>query len=464
MQRVFLIICAVVTVGGCLDVYLELKQHPIPKDEDVGEPLILTPLIESGQIEFAKEKAAVKHDEMMNISSYSGFFTVNKTYNSNLFFWFIEAETNPESAPVVLWLQGGPGSTSMIGLFAENGPFSVTSNITLDFRKYSWHKNHSVIYLDNPVAAGYSFTNSDDGYADDAIDIGQGILSMLIQFFDLFPQYQRNEFYVTGESYAGKYIPVIGSLINAHNNNIEVKINLKGLAIGNGLVDPYHQLEFGDYLYQIGLIDDNGRNQFHALENEARALIKQANYLEAFKVFQKIIFRNKPGISSLFQDLTGFNGHYNFLTTEDSHSSTYFSKWIQRRDVRKAIHVGNLTFSSRSNPVALHLRSDFPKSVTPYLIDSLRHYKVLIYNGQLDIIAAYPMTVNYLRHLGWPSIADYKIAPRKKWYSGGELAGYTKSVGNLTEILVRNAGHMVPKDQPMWAWDMITRFTHGESF
>ena len=46
----------------------------------------------------------------------------------------------------------------------------------------------------------------------------------------------------------------------------------------------------------------------------------------------------------------------------------------------------------------------------------------------------------------------------------GELAGYAKQVGNLTVALVRNAGHMVPHDQPLWAFDLINRFTSGKKF
>lgn len=68
-----------------------------------------------------------------------------------MFFWYFPAQANSETAPVVLWLQGGPGASSLIGLFGENGPFSVKTKHGLKLRKYSWTVNHNVIYIDNPV-------------------------------------------------------------------------------------------------------------------------------------------------------------------------------------------------------------------------------------------------------------------------------------------------------------------------
>ncbi|KAF6214644.1 hypothetical protein GE061_009387 [Apolygus lucorum] len=75
-------------------------------------------------------------------------------------------------------------------------------------------------------------------------------------------------------------------------------------------------------------------------------------------------------------------------------------------------------------------------------------YKVLLYSGQLDIICAYPLTMNYVRKLKWKGAKDYSEAVRQIWYVGSDVAGYSKSAGNFTELLVRDAGHMVPGDQP----------------
>lgn len=452
------------SASGFLNVYSRLKEFPCHGGEDVGTPLFLTPLIENGKIEEARLKATVLHKEMDDVSSYSGYFTVNKEYNSNLFFWFFPAVHNPKTAPVVLWLQGGPGATSMFGLFMENGPFSVTDKIILKKRKYSWNMAHNVIYIDNPVGTGYSFTDDKKGYATNETHVGRDIHTALQQFFLLFPELQSNDFFVTGESYAGKYVPAVSHAIKDFNIKAKTKINLKGLAIGNGLCDPENQLLYSDYLYQIGLIDLNGKEKFQMYEQKGRDLIKKKKYVEAFEIFDVLLNGDLNGTPSLFYNLTGFDYYFNYLVVKDNNDSDYLSEWIQRSDVRRAIHVGNNTFHYETSTVEEYLKGDVMRSIAVLLTDLLEHYRVLIYNGQLDIIVAYPLTENFLQHLQWSGAKKYVTAPRKIWKVGEELAGYTKTVDNLTEVLVRNAGHMVPSDQPKWALDLITRFTYNKRF
>ncbi|KAJ9586803.1 hypothetical protein L9F63_019589 [Diploptera punctata] len=98
-------------------------------------------------------------------------------------------------------------------------------------------------------------------------------------------------------------------------------------------------------------------------------------------------------------------------------------------------------------------------SVKPYLEVLLDNHRVLYYNGDLDIIVAYAVSVRMYNALEFSAAEQYRNATRVPWYVDGELAGYMKSAGNFTEVLVRNAGHMVPTDQPKWAFDLINRFT-----
>lgn len=79
---------------GFTNIYPKLKKFVLDKNADVGEPLFLTPLIESGKIDEARKEAIVEHKEIGAVSSYAGYFTVNKEYNSNLFFWFFPAQVS----------------------------------------------------------------------------------------------------------------------------------------------------------------------------------------------------------------------------------------------------------------------------------------------------------------------------------------------------------------------------------
>lgn len=242
------------------------KLSKVPITDDPGPPLILTPLIEQNKIKEAQTASEVHFNGFKQLKSYSGYFTVNKAYNSNLFFWFFPSLSNPVNDPIVLWLQGGPGATSLIGLFGENGPFSVKSKKGLKLRKFAWTNAHSVIYIDNPVGTGYSFTNQ--GFAQNQTQVGADLYNALIQFFTMFPSLQKNEFFVAGESYAGKYVPAVAYTIYKNNPAAKLKINLQGISIGNGLSDPEHQLKYSDYLYQIGLIDSNTKQVVYNYEQE----------------------------------------------------------------------------------------------------------------------------------------------------------------------------------------------------
>ncbi|RWS18513.1 carboxypeptidase: vitellogenic-like precursor, partial [Leptotrombidium deliense] len=133
---------------------------------DYGEPLFLTPFIESGEYSTAKQLSKVKSKQFnCGTESYAGYLTVNKSYNSNLFFWFFPSKT--ANAPVVLWLDGGPGTSSMYGLFLLSGPFVVNDNLKVKCRKYSWTKAFSVLYIDQPVGSGFSFTENERGFSKD---------------------------------------------------------------------------------------------------------------------------------------------------------------------------------------------------------------------------------------------------------------------------------------------------------
>ncbi|XP_014372276.2 venom serine carboxypeptidase [Papilio machaon] len=430
---------------------------------DPGAPLFLTPYIESGNITAGRLLARVPFTESLRIKSYAGFFTVDKKYDSNQFFWYFPAMIpNNKNAPVIVWLQGGPGASSLYGLFTENGPLRVRDE-KFERRKYNWALSHHVIYIDNPVGTGFSFTKDPKGYCNNETQVGEQLYSTITQFFQLFPELQENKFFITGESYAGKYVPTFAYTIHKKNPTAKTKINLKAIAIGNGLSDPEHQLVYSKYLYQIGLLDWNQANTFREYEMKGIEYIQKKQWDKAFELFDTLLNGDLIDGKSLFYNMTGFEFYFNYLHTKDYIDFEDFGPMLQKAFVRKAIHVGNLTFHT-GHEVEEHLKEDLMKSVAPLMTELLDHYYVLIYNGQLDIIVAYPLTINYLRNLNFTGSEDYKTAKRYQWKVDGELAGYVKQAGKLVEIMVRNAGHMVPGDQPKWALDMITRLTHEKTF
>lgn len=207
------------------------------------------------------------------------------------------------------------------------------------------------------------------------------------------------------------------------------------------LTDPIHQFNYGDYLYQLGMIDENGHHEFKKYENRAVNCMAKHDYLCAFKEFGDLLTANRYPRSSLFKNLTGFTNTQNFMLPKKP-KEVPLARVVERPDMRRALHVGNNFFNHlvHNNPVKKHMKIDVLRSYADWVAELLSHYPMLIYNGQLDIIGAYPLTENYLKHLKFSGAEEYKTAPRHIWRVGREIAGYAKHAGNLTHVMVRNAG------------------------
>ncbi|XP_045771033.1 venom serine carboxypeptidase-like [Maniola jurtina] len=428
-------------------VYPRVKLEAKPPGP-AGEPLILTPYVETGDVQLARNISRVPLTDDIGVTSHAGFFTVDVKYNSNLYFWYFPAFSKNKAAPVILWLQGGPGASSLFGLFTENGPLNATKD-EFALRKYHWALEHNLIFIDNSAGTGFSFTDDEKGYCTDEKCVADGLYNCLQQFFIMFPSLRNNEFYITGESYAGKYIPSIAMKIHQQNSLGELQINLKGLALGNAYCDPINQIDYASYLYQLGLIDFKQNKLFLRMQSAIVDEIQKENWDQA-NSHRALLFRS-------FRNSTGFENSYNFLDPTKPDMDSYVALLNDDR-IRQSVHVGGLSYNSQDMIVYAYLKNDLLKSVASDISELLSHYRLLFYNGQLDIIVAYPLTESFLRNLEFSSATEYETAARHIWRVGDEIAGYMKQAGNLTEVLVRNAGHMVPHDQPKWALDMITRF------
>ncbi|GFT56663.1 probable serine carboxypeptidase CPVL [Nephila pilipes] len=428
-------------------------------------PLILTPYLESGQIQKAKELSRVgKLPNAPDVNSYSGFFTVQKMHNNNLFFWFFPAMNDDPKAPVILWLQGGPGTTGLFGLFLEHGPFSIDANLTAQLRPFHWAKTFNVIYVDSPVGTGFSFTTSKIGYCRNEDDVATDLYNFTQQFFTMFPEYRNNDFYIAGESYAGKYVPTLGYMI--HTQGDSAKINLKGIAIGNGFCDPETMLDYSSYLYQLGLIDRKQANVMRNVSESIRELIRRKEYYDALIEMDQLVLQlHSLPYLSYFRNYTDFQFTYNYLVTNWPDNYFHYVNYISSPEFKKAVHVGNTTFSDGTE-AQKHLLLDIMKSVKSKVAVLMDNYRVLFYNGQLDLVVPYPLTLNFLYSVEWKNATAYKEAERQIWKIEGtdDVAGYVHNVGYFYEVLVRNAGHIVPYDQPKAALDLITRFITRKSY
>nr|XP_018908129.1 PREDICTED: venom serine carboxypeptidase-like [Bemisia tabaci] len=450
------ILTMLTSVSGFLDFYGHGTHNlSILTSLTSDDALYLTPYIEKGQIEKGQSLSVVP-PMLKNIESFSGYLTVNKDYDSNLFFWMFKSQHGDwTKRPTVLWLQGGPGVSSLFGLFTELGPFSVNAKQELKRRKYSWNREYNLLFFDQPVGTGFSFTKNDRGFARDETAVARDLYEALVQLHKLFPSLQKNKFIISGESYAGKYIPAIGYKIHQENPKATIKIDLSGLMIGNGFTSPGDMMHYSSYLYQLGLVDEQLRAKLQNIEEDIRTHIKADRYNDAADLLNMEF--------DVILKKTRLRNPYDFT------ENTMFDDWsivkfVEGEKTRKALHVGNNEFNGYTKPYVF-LWNDLMRSVKPWVEELLAAevFPIMFFSGQLDVIVAYPLSLAFFESLQWPRAFEYRKAERCYFMVGNDVAGYFKTAGTFTEVLVRNAGHMVPTAQPKWAFELLDRFVSNSS-
>lgn len=194
-----------------------------------------------------------------NFKHYSGYLEADDLKPTNRFwhYWFVESQSNPSGDPLVLWLNGGPGCSSLLGLLTELGPFRIAANNTVVENVFAWNKRANVLFVESPAGVGYSYAADGDIKADDDSTAKQNHLA-LKSFLRKFPQYKNSPLYLTGESYGGVYLPTLAVLVDE-----DPEMNLKGVAIGNGYLDANKLAESLVYFsYYHGLV---GRSTWEGL-------------------------------------------------------------------------------------------------------------------------------------------------------------------------------------------------------
>jgi len=395
--------------------------------------------------------------QYQSATQYSGYVQVNKQYDANLFYLFYESQTNPSKDPIILWLQGGPGCSSMLGCFIENGPQQIQTDGTFVDNKYSWNTNSSIIYIDSPVGTGYSYVTNNFGYATDETTIAEELYVLLYQFlFVLHPEYSNLPFYIFGESYAGKYVPYLASAIIDKNVNAKMKIKLSGIAIGNGWVNPYIQTgSYAPYLYNHGLINYVELEFAKGVYEMFKVILDIKAYFLADEVGNSLL--------SLLLTESGVNDVYD-IRQETDPTDAYIDAldgYLNSDDAQKLFNVSGHSWEMCAPGPYIALLEDEEQSSMNLFPNILLNVPVLLYNGYYDLICNWEGTDSWSNILEWPFQDQYNKAKNQTWTVNGKSAGFFKTADNLAFLVVDNAGHMSPFDQPENLHDMIYRFIKG---
>lgn len=170
--------------------------------------------------------------------------------------------------------------------------------------------------------------------------------------------------------------------------------------------------------------------------------------------------------TSYLSNITGYDNFASVLDTKVHKKRDYYVRFLNQSSTRKLIHVGEQPFLNTSSLVLSHLAPDLEVSYKSDLESLLNNqYRVLLYVGQMDMVTPHLGMSQFLRSLNYTGSSAFTAAPRKivRDLKRGDVSGYLKAQGNLYYMIVRNAGHHAPSDQPRWCREMVERFVFGKS-
>ncbi|CAJ2633617.1 unnamed protein product [Trifolium pratense] len=386
----------------------------------------------------------------------SGYLQISPTSTSSIFYTFYEAKnsTSPLSqTPLLIWLQGGPGCSSMVGNFYELGPYLITNSLTLQPNHASWNRIFGLLFLDNPIGTGFSVASTLQEIPTDQTAVAEHLFAAITRFVKLDPVFKHRPIYITGESYAGKYVPAIGYYILEKNAKLKdfERVNLAGVAIGNGLTDPVTQMvTHADNAYYVGLINERQKNELVKAQLEAVELVERRNWSEATDARNRVL--------NLLQNMTGLATLYDY-SRKIPYEDYLVAKFLNIDEVRKALGVNvdeSFVYEKCSHVVGAALHADLMKSVK-YMVEKLlkEGMRVLLYQGQRDLRVGVVQVEAWVKTMKWEGIVEYVNAEREIWKVNGEVAGYVQKWKSFTNVVVLGGGHLLPTDQPSNSQAMI---------
>ncbi|XP_021284932.1 serine carboxypeptidase-like 7 [Herrania umbratica] len=424
----------------------------------------------------------------------TGYVGVGESDDVQLFYYFIKSERNPGEDPLLLWLTGGPGCSSLSGLVYEIGPlnFNVVeyngSLPTLVLNPYSWTKISSIIFVDSPVGTGFSYaTNQHSAQSSDFKQVHH-LHQFLQKWLMDHPEFLSNPVYIAGDSYAGIILPVLfQEILYGNEEGIRPLINLQGYILGNPRTAPTVEDNSRiSFAHRMALISDelydslkrSCRGEYQNIDPRNVECQKDLQYytmcisginpahilkpLCSFDSFtsphpQEMVARMCP------------DGHQKELLDSEpstlpkfgclSYSHLLSSYWANDRKAKKAIHIrkGSIGQWNRCN-FGLPYTADVPSSFPFHVNLSSRGYRALVYSGDHDMVIPFLGTEAWIKSLNYPIVDDWR-----PWMVKDQVAGYTRTYSNqMTYATIKAGGHTAPEYKPAEGFAMFRRWISGE--
>ncbi|CAL1374418.1 unnamed protein product [Linum trigynum] len=444
----------------------------------------------------------------ISFQQYAGYVTIDETQQRELFYYFVEAATNSTSKPLVLWLNGGPGCSSVgAGAFSEHGPFKPNAAGVLVHNEYSWNKEANMLYLEAPAGVGFSYSANASFYelVNDSITAKDN-LAFLQRWLLKFPEYKTRDLFITGESYAGHYVPQLAQLILESRSNI----SFKGIAIGN----PF--LEFdtdyngkGEYYWSHGLISDHTYHLVNTVCNFSQIyrelLSLSGNYSKPCELVVAQSIEEWPSQNFDYNDVTsdvclsdgksqfGSQEHHSLLASRFHPVSSLKSrqsglrkqeagvesidlcvqdqtdKYLNRKDVQEAMHAKLVGVNNTWSVCSKVVNYDYNNMEIPTIgvVGSLvgSGIRVLVYSGDQDSVVPFIGTRTLVNRLATKMGLNTTV-PYKPWFDcDKQVGGWTQVYGEnnkLSFATIRGASHLAAASSPKRSLALFAAFVAGK--
>ncbi|XP_010241643.1 PREDICTED: serine carboxypeptidase-like 51 isoform X2 [Nelumbo nucifera] len=409
---------------------------------------------------------------------------------AHMFWWLYRSPHRVEDPskpwPIILWLQGGPGSSGVgIGNFQEIGPLDTE----LKPRNSTWLRVADLLFVENPVGTGYSFVEDEKELVKNDEEAATDLTTLLKALFNRNARLQKCPLYIVAESYGGKYAVTLAlSTLKAIKAG-KLKLQLGGVALGDSWISPEDFVfSWAPLLKDVSRLDDSGAKKANSIALQIKRQLAAGHYVNATYSWIEL-----DGIISMASNFVDF---YNFMldSGRDSISAMamalskgermkMYSRYLNSKsllaggsdDINTLMNVvireklkiipRGVVWGELSMSVYSALEGDFMKPRINEVDDLLAEgVNVTIYNGQLDVICATKGAEAWVKKLKWDGLKRFLSMDRTPLYCGHEdetTRGFTKSYKNLHFYWILGAGHFVPVDQPCISLKMVADITHS---
>uniref|UniRef100_A0A1I7SDW3 Carboxypeptidase n=1 Tax=Bursaphelenchus xylophilus TaxID=6326 RepID=A0A1I7SDW3_BURXY len=394
---------------------------------------------------------------------YAGLLNVSTT--RSLSYWFVESQGDKDHDPLVLWLNGGPGCSSLFGFLQEHGPFLLAEGDDIELKllknPHSWNKFANVIYLEAPAGVGFSQNDlfSSTVYNDNNTAVDNVIF--LIAFLEAYPEYKGRDFYITGESYGGCYVPTLANKLLEQKAHVELK--LKGISIGNGVTKnsyfKFSEVALGFHgakisLYSLGkLLREICPSGFDKFCEGSEVVSDPKIHLKFTQSYRNMMMSN-----SVKRDINIYDINRRCYSDVGC-SGNGISQYLNQVEVQRALHfvaekgqkvewdACNYTINRRY--IACEDMTDDVKNLLK------KNVKILYFYGETDTVCPFIMGDLFVHQIG-------SNPETIQWFVDDLYAG-TKTTfdGGLIYTTIADCGHMAAAWKPKQTARAVHHFING---